>query len=65
MDFEQIYARAESECSYLNDGDGRTAPNPVLRSIMLFGKDYDAHIKDRRCPLIRQTASEEFGFGRY
>ncbi len=31
-------------------GLGSTAPNPVLSSISLFGDDYDAHIKDKRCP---------------
>lgn len=32
-------------------GLGRNAPNPVLSSIKLFRSDYDAHIKDKRCPL--------------
>jgi NADH:ubiquinone oxidoreductase subunit F (NADH-binding) len=29
---------------------GRTAPNPVLSSIKLFRSEYEAHIKERRCP---------------
>jgi len=32
-------------------GLGRNAPNPVLSSIKLFRSDYDAHIKEKRCPL--------------
>ncbi len=32
-------------------GLGTTAPNPVLSSIRLFGNDYEAHIKDKRCPV--------------
>jgi NADH-quinone oxidoreductase subunit F len=30
---------------------GRTAPNPVLSSIKLFHADYDAHIKEKKCPV--------------
>jgi NADH-quinone oxidoreductase subunit F len=30
---------------------GLTAPNPVLSSIKLFGPDYEAHIRQKRCPL--------------
>jgi NADH-quinone oxidoreductase subunit F/NADP-reducing hydrogenase subunit HndC len=29
---------------------GRTAANPVLSSMTLFPADYNAHIKDKRCP---------------
>jgi NADH-quinone oxidoreductase subunit F len=32
-------------------GLGRTAPLPVLSSINLFRDDYDAHIRDKRCPV--------------
>jgi NADH-quinone oxidoreductase subunit F len=34
-------------------GLGRTAPNPVLSSIKLFRSEYDAHIKEKRCPINR------------
>ena len=37
--------RAGSLC-----GLGRTAPNPVLTSIRYFRNEYEAHIKDHRCP---------------
>ncbi|MCK4274270.1 MAG: NADH-quinone oxidoreductase subunit L [Dehalococcoidales bacterium] len=30
-------------------GLGRTAPDPVLSSIKLFRRDYDAHITEKRC----------------
>jgi len=29
---------------------GQTAPNPVLSTIKYFRDEYEAHIKDRRCP---------------
>ncbi len=31
-------------------GLGQTAPNPILSTIKYFGKEYEAHIKDKRCP---------------
>jgi len=31
-------------------GLGKTAPNPVLTSLKYFGEDYDAHVKEKRCP---------------
>ena len=30
---------------------GRTAPNPVLSGMKLFSGDYNAHVKDKRCPI--------------
>jgi len=42
-------------------GLGNTAPNPVLSTIRYFRDEYEAHIKDKRCParvcktLIRYT----------
>lgn len=33
-------------------GLGRSAPNPVLSSIKLFRKEYDIHIKEKRCPIF-------------
>ncbi len=29
---------------------GGTAPNPVLSTIRYFGEEYEAHIKEKRCP---------------
>jgi NADH:ubiquinone oxidoreductase subunit F (NADH-binding)/Pyruvate/2-oxoacid:ferredoxin oxidoreductase delta subunit len=31
-------------------GLGQTAPNPVLSTIRYFRDEYDAHIRDKRCP---------------
>jgi NADH-quinone oxidoreductase subunit F len=31
-------------------GLGQTAPNPVLTTLKYFRKEYEAHIKDKRCP---------------
>lgn len=31
-------------------GLGKTAPNPVLTTLKYFRHEYEAHIKDRRCP---------------
>jgi Na+-translocating ferredoxin:NAD+ oxidoreductase RNF subunit RnfB len=31
-------------------GLGRTAPNPVLSTIKYFKNEYQAHIKDKKCP---------------
>ena len=33
-------------------GLGRTCPNPVLTTINYFRDEYEAHIKERRCPAI-------------
>ncbi|MBI4676561.1 MAG: 4Fe-4S binding protein [Elusimicrobia bacterium] len=33
-------------------GLGQTAPNPVLTTLRYFRKEYDAHIKERRCPAL-------------
>lgn len=31
-------------------GLGKTAPNPVLSTLRYFRKEYEAHIRDRKCP---------------
>ena len=31
-------------------GLGKTAPNPVLTSLRYFGEEYEAHVKEGRCP---------------
>jgi NADH-quinone oxidoreductase subunit F len=31
-------------------GLGRTAPNPVLTSLAYFREDYEAHLREKRCP---------------
>ncbi|MFC1508149.1 NADH-ubiquinone oxidoreductase-F iron-sulfur binding region domain-containing protein [Candidatus Omnitrophota bacterium] len=33
-------------------GLGQTAPNPVLTTIRYFRKEYESHVKDKRCPAL-------------
>jgi len=33
-------------------GLGQTAPNPVLTTLRYFMPEYEAHIKDKRCPAL-------------
>ena len=33
-------------------GLGRTAPNPVLTTLRYFREEYEAHIKEKRCPSL-------------
>ena len=37
-------------------GLGQTAPNPVLTTIRYFRDEYDAHIRNRKCPAKECTA---------
>jgi ferredoxin len=56
-------------CETLKDtalcGLGQTAPNPVLSTIRYFRDEYEAHIKEKRCParvcreLIQYYIDEE------
>jgi NADH-quinone oxidoreductase subunit F len=41
-------ARVVKECSLC--GLGQTCPNPVLSTINYFRDEYEAHIKDKKCP---------------
>jgi NADH-quinone oxidoreductase subunit F len=34
-------------------GLGKTAPNPILTSLKYFRDEYEAHIKERRCPAMK------------
>jgi NADH:ubiquinone oxidoreductase subunit F (NADH-binding)/(2Fe-2S) ferredoxin/NAD-dependent dihydropyrimidine dehydrogenase PreA subunit len=33
-------------------GLGQTAPNPVLTTLRYFREEYEAHVRDRRCPSL-------------
>jgi ferredoxin len=33
-------------------GLGQTAPNPVLTTIKYFRHEYEAHIRDKKCPAL-------------
>ena len=37
-------------------GLGKTAPNPVLSTLRYFPEEYEAHVKDKRCPTGRCKA---------
>ena len=39
------YIKANSAC-----GLGQTAPNPVLATLKFFRHEYEAHVKDKKCP---------------
>ena len=39
------YVKANSACAL-----GQTAPNPVLSTLRYFRPEYEAHIKEKRCP---------------
>ncbi len=41
-------------------GLGQTAPNPVLTTIKYFREEYEAHIKDKRCPACSCSPLVEF-----
>ncbi len=47
-------ALLEELCNGIKDGAlcglGQTAPNPVLTTIRYFRDEYEAHIKDKKCP---------------
>ena len=50
----------EELCSRIKEnalcGLGQTAPNPVLTTIRYFRDEYEAHIRDKRCPAGECTA---------
>ncbi|MDR1101606.1 MAG: NADH-quinone oxidoreductase subunit NuoF [Clostridiales bacterium] len=37
-------------------GLGQTSPNPVLSTMNYFGDEYEAHVKERRCPAGKCTS---------
>ena len=39
------YIKANSAC-----GLGQTAPNPVLATLKFFRNEYEAHVRDKKCP---------------
>ena len=46
--------KLEELCYYVKNnslcGLGQTAPNPVLSTLRYFRDEYEAHIKEKRCP---------------
>lgn len=49
-DIELLEELAESIKSASLCGLGQTAPNPVLSTLRYFRDEYEAHIKDKKCP---------------
>jgi len=41
-------------------GLGKTAPNPVLTSLRYFHGEYEAHVKEKRCPAMKCRALTAF-----
>jgi NADH-quinone oxidoreductase subunit F len=41
-------------------GLGKTAPNPVITSLRYFREEYEAHIRERRCPALKCRALVAF-----
>ncbi len=50
----------EESCRQIKDGSlcglGQTAPNPVLSTLRYFREEYEAHIREHRCPAGECTA---------
>lgn len=49
-DIELLQSLAETIKSTALCGLGQTAPNPVLATLRYFRDEYEAHIKDKKCP---------------
>ena len=56
----------EELCNAVKDsslcGLGQTAPNPVLTTIRYFRDEYDAHIRDKKCPAHECAALLHYYF---
>ncbi len=49
-DIEKLEALAKNIKATALCGLGQTAPNPVLSTLQYFRDEYEAHIKEKRCP---------------
>ncbi|UCF86471.1 MAG: NADH-quinone oxidoreductase subunit NuoF [Desulfobacteraceae bacterium] len=49
-DLEQLESLSEDIKNGSLCGLGKTAPNPVLTSLKYFRDEYEAHVKEKRCP---------------
>lgn len=64
-DIEELEKLANSIKSSALCGLGQTAPNPVLSTLKYFRDEYEAHIKEKRCPagvcknLTKYTINED------
>ncbi len=55
-DIEKLESLADSVSRASLCGLGQTAPNPVLTTLRYFRDEYEAHLRERRCPAGRCTA---------
>jgi NADH-quinone oxidoreductase subunit F len=44
-------------------GLGQTAPNPVLTSLRYFREEFEAHVREKRCPAGRCAALTDYRIG--
>ena len=51
-DIEMLESLAETIKDSSLCGLGQTAPNPVLTTIKYFRDEYEAHIRDKKCPAL-------------
>jgi len=51
-DIERLQELGEKIVSSSLCGLGQSAPNPVLTTIKYFRSEYEAHIRDRKCPAL-------------
>ena len=51
-DLDTLYELAKDIKAGSLCGLGKTAPNPVLTTLKYFRDEYEAHIKERRCPAL-------------
>jgi len=64
-DLETLKDLAETIKSTALCGLGNTAPNPVLTTLRYFRDEYEAHVREKRCPahscisLIKFTVNPE------
>lgn len=49
-DIEKLETLASSICAGSLCALGQTAPNPILSTLQYFRDEYEAHIKEKRCP---------------
>ncbi|HEY6000540.1 MAG TPA: NADH-quinone oxidoreductase subunit NuoF [bacterium] len=59
-DIEKLEALSEVIRESSLCGLGQTGPNPVLSTLRYFRDEYEAHIKEKRCPAKRCTALLKF-----
>ncbi|NJD04557.1 MAG: NADH-quinone oxidoreductase subunit NuoF [Ruminiclostridium sp.] len=59
-DLEKLEALAKSVKATSLCGLGQTAPNPVLSTLRYFRDEYEAHVRDKKCPAHVCKAMVEY-----